>query len=154
MTALTLEQPWATLIAMGAKQWETRGWKPRTHPGVIAIHAGKKKPSRARIEAEPFASTLLEAGVNDREDLPRSSIVAVARLGNFVKTDLLIASEERPDSRERAFGDFSAGRVAWEITDVLALPNPIPLSGALGLWTITDDEVLEDLEDFVVEVAA
>ena len=38
--ALTIAQPWATLVAIGAKQIETRSWQTN-YRGDIAIHAGK-----------------------------------------------------------------------------------------------------------------
>ena len=41
MKAITLHQPWATLIALGVKTIETRSW-PTKHRGPIAIHAGKQ----------------------------------------------------------------------------------------------------------------
>jgi hypothetical protein len=34
MKALTLHQPWATLVALGAKQIETRSW-PTRHRGLV-----------------------------------------------------------------------------------------------------------------------
>lgn len=40
MKALTLWQPWATLIAIGAKTIETRSWSTN-HRGPLAIHAAK-----------------------------------------------------------------------------------------------------------------
>ena len=40
MKALTLTQPWATLIAVGAKRIETRSWGT-SYRGRIAIHAAK-----------------------------------------------------------------------------------------------------------------
>lgn len=43
MKVLTLWQPWADLIAIGAKTIETRGWSTN-HRGPIAIHAAKRKP--------------------------------------------------------------------------------------------------------------
>ncbi|KQO04623.1 hypothetical protein ASF12_13925 [Paenibacillus sp. Leaf72] len=42
MKAITIIQPWATLIAIGAKQYETRGWSTK-HRGALAIHAGSQK---------------------------------------------------------------------------------------------------------------
>ena len=39
MKALSLRQPWATLVAIGAKQIETRSWST-AYRGTIAIHAG------------------------------------------------------------------------------------------------------------------
>ena len=40
MKALTLYQPWATLVAIGAKKIETRSWST-PYRGPLAIHAGK-----------------------------------------------------------------------------------------------------------------
>lgn len=44
MRALTLHQPWASLIAVGAKSIETRSWRTN-YRGPLAIHAGKRVPS-------------------------------------------------------------------------------------------------------------
>jgi len=38
------------------------------------------------------------------------------------------------DSNEYAFGDYTPGRYAWLLSDVQALPTPIPAKGQLGLW--------------------
>lgn len=40
MKAITLWQPWASLLAIGAKQHETRSWKT-SYRGPVAIHAAK-----------------------------------------------------------------------------------------------------------------
>lgn len=40
MNALTLMQPWATLVAIGAKRIETRSWATR-YRGPSAIHAAR-----------------------------------------------------------------------------------------------------------------
>lgn len=47
MKALTLYQPWATLVALGLKRIETRSW-PCGHVGPLAIHAAKTMPPYAR----------------------------------------------------------------------------------------------------------
>jgi hypothetical protein len=38
------------------------------------------------------------------------------------------------DDQERYFGDYSPGRWAWLLADVVALEQPIPVKGAQGLW--------------------
>lgn len=48
MKALTLWQPWASLIAVGAKTIETRSW-PTKHRGRIAIHAAQRSPEVMRL---------------------------------------------------------------------------------------------------------
>lgn len=41
MKAVTISQPFATLVALGAKTLETRSWATK-HRGDLAIHAGQK----------------------------------------------------------------------------------------------------------------
>ena len=43
MKAITLHQPWASLVALGVKTIETRSW-PTKYRGPLAIHAGKGRP--------------------------------------------------------------------------------------------------------------
>ena len=63
MKALTLHQPWASLIADGRKTIETRSWPPpRTLVGErIAIHAGRQigKPVAAQADAMLFRTRAL-----------------------------------------------------------------------------------------------
>ena len=44
MKAITLHQPWATLVALGIKTIETRSWATR-HRGRVVVHAAKKLPT-------------------------------------------------------------------------------------------------------------
>lgn len=67
MKALTLTQPWATLVAIGAKRIETRSW--RAYEGQsfrLAIHAAKgfgdlggKRSYLDLCSEEPFKSILI-----------------------------------------------------------------------------------------------
>lgn len=45
MRALTIRQPWASLVALGVKTIETRSWSTR-YRGPLAIHAGAAQPQR------------------------------------------------------------------------------------------------------------
>ena len=64
--ALTVQQPWAMLIAEGLKSAETRLWVPRWRmPRFVAIHAGGYRPSRAELdeiaEALSVNETIMDA---------------------------------------------------------------------------------------------
>lgn len=80
MKALTIWQPWASLLACGAKQYETRSWATY-YRGPIAIHAAKKSvfhvldliPSPVLAEM----TKLIGAGWND---LPTGAVIATAEL--------------------------------------------------------------------------
>jgi hypothetical protein len=154
MKAVTIHQPWATLIALGAKKMETRSW-PTKHRGPLAIHAGKKI-DREACEREPIRSTLAAHGYTP-EKLPTGAIVATCQL-------VACRQVERPSGasgmvwlsrndgngigwggklpNEYYFGDYSDGRYAWELTDINQLPEPIPAKGQQGLWNWVDGERL------------
>lgn len=160
MLALSLTQPWATLVAIGAKKIETRSFQ-RSYRGPLAIHAaeglgpvGGKKGLLSLIETAPFRSVLVDAGgYAGAIPMPFGAIVAVCELVDCVPT----ANTGKPGGplttwrsgehwwlltdQERAFGDYSPGRYAWLLTNIRALPEPIPAKGALGLWEL--DPVIE-----------
>jgi len=130
LKALSLTQPWATAVALGVKQYETRSWTTH-YRGRIAIHAAKNFPKWAR----DFASLELSLGRLPAR-LPLGAIVAVARI-----VEVFRAEEIAPkiSAIERLYGDYSAGRFAWQLADVQALAEPVPCRGALSLWTVPAD---------------
>lgn len=142
MRALTLWQPWATLIAIGAKRIETRSWRT-PYRGPLAIHAGATRLRPAEIldlfEGDTrFVDALLEAGMPGNfsvRDFPRGEILAVANLVRIQSTEVARASVlTKP--RELAFGDYRDGRWAWELDAITPLRNPVPCTGARGLWRV------------------
>jgi len=51
--AISLWQPWASLVIGGHKQFETRSWRTR-YRGLLAIHAARSKAAGGLFEQEPF----------------------------------------------------------------------------------------------------
>jgi activating signal cointegrator 1 len=93
---LTLTQPWATLVAIGAKRIETRSWAT-SYRGPLAIHAATSlKPVGGRLGLHalcgtpPFCDVLLAAGYSamlvPAWGLPLGAIVAVRELIDCVPT--------------------------------------------------------------------
>lgn len=134
MKALSLTQPWATLVAIGAKKIETRSW-PTGFRGQFAIHASKGFPTecKALCNETVFADTLMAAGIQDWRDLPLGAILCTARLIDCTPMTETNISAIR-STLEYAFGDYAPGRYMWKLDNVKPLPEPIPYKGALGLW--------------------
>lgn len=126
MKALTLWQPWATLIAIGAKRFETRSWQT-SHRGPLAIHAAKKRDWQ-RFAPPGAARAILDAG---ESRVYIGCVLAVVRLIECLPTDVLV---DEIDEQEREFGDWSPGRWAWRVGVVHRFDPPIPARGAQGLW--------------------
>lgn len=161
MKCLTLHQPWATLVAIGAKKIETRSWYTQ-YRGPLAIAAAKKLPPDAPYYCygKHFDDALIEGFCMPNnivpskmvERLPLGSILCIADLYHVEP----ITPENAPPEPERSFGnyDLSDGpRFAWHLRNVVVLPEPIPCRGLQRLWTPPPD-VLERLQRTWKEDAA
>lgn len=156
MRGLSLTQPWATLVAIGAKKIETRSWST-PYRGWLAIHAAKGLASVGGGHSglidlcltEPFRSALVRGGAGrivPGEDLPLGAIVAVAHLHRVGRISrrrddaIYVEGHDLPiTGDEVAFGDYTPGRFGWSLTNVQSLTEPIPCRGSLGLWEVPAD---------------
>lgn len=131
MKALSLTQPWATLVAIGAKKIETRSWRTN-YRGSIAIHAAKGFPTAARQFSMTRAVWQVTA-LDRASDYPRGCVIAIGFLDDVVPIESLF-DQPRLTFREKMFGDYSPGRFGWILNGVQQFDKPIPAKGALGLW--------------------
>ena len=129
MKAISLWQPWATAIAVGNKHVETRHWAT-SYTGPLAIHAAKRWEKSAR----EFASVERAIGRLPAR-LPLGAIVATAILIGCRRTEDV---EPQLSPVERIYGDYTAGRFAWFLADIVALDEPIPFRGAQGFFYVPD----------------
>jgi activating signal cointegrator 1 len=113
MKAISIHQPWASLIALGEKHYETRNWKPR-HRGPIIIHASKSfsKAEQALLQTEPFKCVCARHGITSITDLPTGRPLAIATLKDAFMVEE-ITTNLTPT--EQAFRDFRQGRCAAEL---------------------------------------
>lgn len=146
MKAISLWQPWASLMAIGHKIIETRSWYTG-YRGPLAIHAAK----RVFIPPDPeFVKALEELQINCF-DLPRGAIVGTCYLTACVRVEdfpaLLNIATVHSSSSEKArkiekikkqkiFGDCSPGRFLWLISDAKKLETPIPWRGHQGFFEV------------------
>jgi len=132
MKALSILQPWASLVVYGFKRIETRSW-PTRHRGPLAIHAAGwfRKAQRERYRQQPFRACLAAAGIHRMGDFPLGSIVGVVNVIDCVPVSDLC---DAIDDRERHFGNFGADMFAWLLADPDPLKEPVPCVGQLGLF--------------------
>lgn len=162
MRASTLWQPWASLVAIGAKPYETRSYPPpaKLIGQRIAIHAAVKPikavwatldgETRAAIERALHANGLGQFPL----ELPHGSVVATAVLAGAyqvmrirdrdrswleLRTPMGMCPGNVPPPNGGAiptdhFGDYSHCRWAWLLTDVVRLDQPVPAKGKQGWW--------------------
>lgn len=148
MKALTLWEPWASLIMIGAKPFEFRKWNFADRPALaklvgqrIVIHAGARPPKKFELDdiivridegesalvadiAKPFLERVLDGEI----ELPLSKALGTAVIGNPQKSIELfkhiVADSDRLDHQ----------MYAWPVSNPEAFAEPIPSAGAQGFW--------------------
>lgn len=176
--AISLWQPWATLIGLREKRIETRGWYTDKR-GWIAIHAAKTKRGMDELPGDcdgkhedgwtygyigerdggwmyqaiyrrDDARLVPLTNLDDYEEHPLSlgAIVAVARL---VACEKMTPELIRlVPQPERSYGLYEPGRYMWMLEDAKMLPEPVPCRGSQGWF---EWRVPLDLES-LLQVAA
>lgn len=145
--ALSLWQPWASLVVAGVKTIETRRWSTR-HRGPLLIHAAattrmSNVPPEVQAIAEqvfgrrwvrtvPFGALigsvdLLE--VHPHELRPRSGAMRT-----FV-------GEHPIEGRELQLGHYAAGRFGWVLGSPVRFDQPLPFRGRQRLFHADLEEV-------------
>lgn len=141
MKALTLTQPWASLMALREKTIETRSWSTGFR-GELVIHAAKGFPAWAKetCSEEAFRESL---GGLSAADLPLSRGLCIVRVLACIRTVDMHKAEailgRKPPVKEIHFGDYEPGRFAWITEFVRPLNHDVAVRGALGLWDWPED---------------
>lgn len=154
MKAISLWQPWASLIAVGAKKYETRSWET-DYRGPLLICASKGGLCTGAIleliEKEPAFQIALKPLLppNCKNPIPYDYLwgmvwgaaVAVVDLTKITKTENCF-----PKQMQGAlpFGDFSPGRYAWKLENV-RLVKPFTVKGRQRLFEVELPENLRRL---------
>jgi len=134
--AISLWQPWASLVARGVKTYLTL-LKPTDYRGPIAIHAARVLD----LAGSPDQLCMAALGSNWTNSLPLSAMVAVADLVDVQEGREV---ERRLTRADRAAGSYGPGRWAWRIENVRPIRKAIPTPGRQGLFTWRAPEDLHD----------
>lgn len=133
--AISLWQPWASLIVLGEKRYETRHWRAGMKRGdVLLIHAAKKWSGELAVYCrDPLvAEVLAKHGITDpKNQLPFGAALGLCRFVAAWKTEDLV-----PLKKERKFGDYSPDRYAWELELFHVFDKPMVMPGAQGLFNV------------------
>jgi hypothetical protein len=136
MKALSIWQPWASLIISGEKKIETRSWPaPYSIRGQrIAIASTRtiRAEQRQAAAEDAFRLHYAATGLPAMEDLPMGCV-----LGTVVVEDCRAIDPEfmqELDEQEDAFGWYGPGRFAWFLKDLDPLAVPVAVRGGQGLW--------------------
>lgn len=153
MKAISLWQPWASAVAVGAKHYETRSWAT-DYRGPLAIHAAIRWSGDIKRvitsdewwDGALFPLTRAYSRSHPRNALPFGVVVCTCNLvdcqpAESVPMCELDALQRRIISvpwTERQMGDFAPGRFAWKLENVRRLDSPVAFKGRQRFFDVPD----------------
>lgn len=131
MKALTIKEPWATLIIDGYKKYEFRSWKTN-YRGKILIHAGMS-------EEKDMLKKFKDYNLNCSKGMI---------IGEALLTDCILVTKEFEEELlkidKTVYGRESHEmKYAWELENVIKYDKPILIKGKLGLWNYEEETMHE-----------
>jgi len=168
MKALSLWEPWATLVRRGLKLYETRGW-PMYESLIdkpLAIHAAKQpfRPDdwgdelllqlRADDVSGPWGYGHILCVVHPGRSITTKAWkdfyrTRVDTLADSAVTDKFFDQQIVRFKREFAYGNYAdvdsdSGKVRWAtpLHDIRVLPEPIPFRGAQGIFNWPEGDAI------------
>lgn len=154
MKALTIWQPWASLIITGAKPYEFRGHRaPRTIIGQsIVIHAGRRSVEREEVEDmiglfELYPDDAAELCLHRDQAIPvleaflRGELPMGAGLGTAIVGKPRLGPDIAAEFGVRRANDSNRDEHAnwgWPMLQVAGWETPIEARGMQGLWPWPD----------------
>jgi hypothetical protein len=137
MKAITISQPFASLIASGEKWVENRHWSTN-YRGPLAIHAGKGLQYLTKGELAEYDTSKVIAiaqlqtclQITEIRDMGRSALKGAIVAGSSVTWSQLNDHQH------------TEGPYCWVLGDIRRI-EPIAATGKQGLWEWIQPEVLK-----------
>ena len=123
MKALTIKEPWASLIVQGFKKYEFRSWKTN-YRGKVLIHAGLSKEN-------------IEKYKDYNLDISSGEIIGEAYITDCILVDEKLDKKLRKID-EKVYGNNHVGLYAFKLENVKKYNKKIKAKGKLGLWNYND----------------
>lgn len=153
MKAITIKQPWASLIVHGIKDIENRNWRTN-HRGRVLIHAAGshgRKFSVDLTDAQTKAAFATIAGETMFGNMPFGSIIGSVEIVDCVINYPSIWAEKTENytfgMNPKIHENITGKKVVynWVLANPILFPEPIPAKGKLSLWEY--DRILEPVSD-------
>ena len=123
MKALTIKEPWASLIVQGFKKYEFRSWKTN-YRGKILIHAGLSKEN-------------IEKFINYNLDISSGEIIGEAYITDCILVDESLDKKLR-NIDKNVYGNNHVGLYAFKLEKIVKYDKKIKVKGKLGLWNYNE----------------
>lgn len=132
MKAISLWQPYASLLLTPHKIHETRHW-PTKIRGPVLTHAAKKIVTHVDDRVDFLCRATF--GADWRNTLPRGALIGEVEIIDCRRTEDIVSTAD-----DYACGGFEPGRFGWRRGDQYnVFKRPIPFKGKQGFFNVPDE---------------
>ena len=150
MKALTVKQPWASLIVTGVKDIENRTWKTNFR-GRLLIHAGKHIPFKE------IDLLVRQRGISCWQEgtYPEGAIIGSVEIVGCVINHSSIWAEKSndyspayPNGVPAIYGNKKYPPIYnWVLANPIMFEKPIPAKGKLSFWEFDQGSEFDNMEN-------
>ena len=133
MKALTIREPWATLIVEGYKKYEFRSWKTN-YRGKIYIHVGL---SLEKEYVDKFKIYNLKYS--------KGEIIGEAELVDCILVNEKFNNELKKENSIVYGINNHTSAYAWKLDNSIKYDKKIPCKGKLGLWNYQENNMTHEM---------
>ncbi len=137
MKAISVRQPWASLVVKGAKCLEISDFSLESGEEVL-VYAEPIDANDPCLKNNEYVNWFID----DCEDLPEDCIIGKLTILRTDPAEKLIYAKVWPEAFttrqekeiEFSFNDFKKGNFAWTLSQPVEFEVPLPRNFATGFW--------------------
>lgn len=124
-------QPWASLIPLGLKHYETRSWKTNYRGKLLICSTA----TNTKLQHQQYLKICEQLQLPPWENFPHGCAIAICDLTDCIEmTAEFIAQQSKS---EIICGDWQVGRYAWKLENIQPLEKPLSVKGKQGLFNVS-----------------
>lgn len=136
MKAISIKNPFASLIANGKKIYEVRSWTTKHRGGLLICSTQKPEKDLWKYYIDFGFGFDTNMDIFETEKVPDGCAVAVSQLVDIIEFDTEELSRLAFVQRKALFEYFGdKSYYLWELRDTVKI-DPFPVSGKLGLFDV------------------
>ncbi|MBW4607733.1 MAG: ASCH domain-containing protein [Hassallia sp. WJT32-NPBG1] len=141
LKAISLWQPWASLIPLGLKHYETRSWKTNYRGKVLICSTAINSKQHKQ-----YLKICEQLQLPPWENFPHGCAIALCDLVDCIEMTAEFISQQ--STTEILCGDWQMGRYAWKLENIQGITEPLAVKGKQGLFNVYP-AIQEDLNELL-----
>lgn len=148
--ALSMHQPFASLVPVGAKIYETRSWATGYRGELLICSTKNFKAAMQGWNSSPIIQSALSlSGFTQWQDLPFGKAIALVYLEECISTTKLAELFAKGQfnrfrtTNELYYGNYEPGRYAFKLSIIRPIKDPFPVIGRQRLFEVKLPENFE-----------